>query len=316
MFKIKAHEFKDIKGWINSKPLSIKKLKGKIILLDFWTYSCINCLRTLPHLKEIYEKYKDKNFILIGVHTPEFDFERKLDNVKKAVKNLKIKYPIAVDSNNVTWKLYGNRYWPKQALIDNNGNVIYKHVGEGGYNEIEENIVKLLKEINVNVEFKRKKEIKFMPTFLVSPETYAGHLRNNWIGNGKLCIPGSCNYYEDPNEYKLNVIYLDGNWIQEDEFLKHYDNKLGKIIFKYIGHSINGVLVPDKNNFEVVVKLDNKYLTKENVGKDVKFKGKVSYVKVDKPQLYELTKTKNIESHVLTLETKSKDFKLYAFTFG
>ncbi|MEK6835410.1 MAG: redoxin domain-containing protein [Nanoarchaeota archaeon] len=315
MFEVKTPEFQNIKGWINSKPLTLKQLKGKVVLLDFWTYSCINCLRTLPHIKQIYEKYKKYKFILIGVHTPEFDFERISENVKKAVKDLEIKYPVALDSDNITWHIYGNRYWPKQTLIDARGRIKYGHVGEGGYKEIEENIVKLLKENGEEINFKISHDQEFIPGFNISPETYAGSLRNNGIGNGALCVPGSCNHYIDPSKYELNVIYLDGDWIQDKEYLKHAGKK-GSLIFKYNAHSINAVLVPDKKPFEAIVYLDNKYLTKENSSKDVRFHGKISYVKVTKPNLYELTKIKNIEQHTLKLETISKDFKLYAFTFG
>ena len=315
MFEQKAPEFENIKAWINSKPLSIKNLKGKVLLLDFWTYSCINCLRSLPHIKQIYEKYKNNNFILIGMHAPEFDFERLTNNVEKAVKDLNIKYPVALDSDNTTWQLYGNRYWPKQTLIDANGKIRYGHAGEGGYNEIEENIVKLLNENGEKINFKHDSKEEFKLNLGISPETYAGSSRNNGIGNGALCIPGSCNHYVDPKKYELNIIYLDGGWVQDNEYLKH-EGKKGSLIFNYNAHSINAVLVPHKNVFDVTIYLDNKYLSKENSGKDIRFKGKVSYVKVDKPRLYDLTKSKNLEQHTLKLETSSKDFKLYAFTFG
>jgi len=138
-----APEFEDIKGWINSKKLSVAGLKGKVVLLDFWTYSCVNCIRTLPHMKKIWEKYKEKDFVLIGMHTPEFDFERKRAHVEKAVKKQGIEYPVALDSDNVTWKLYGNVYWPRQTLIKG-GKIVYEHVGEGGYAEIEQNIIDAL----------------------------------------------------------------------------------------------------------------------------------------------------------------------------
>ena len=163
--------------------------------------------------------------------------------------------------------------------------------------------------------FSKNPKDEFKISFGISPETYAGSLRNNKIGNGALCIPGSCNHYKDPKIYDLNIIYLDGDWIQEKEYLKH-EGKKGSLIFSYNAHSINAVLVPDKKEFEVIVYLDDKYLTKENAGKDIKFKGKISYVKINKARLHELTRTKKLESHNLRLEANSKEFKLYAFTFG
>jgi len=130
-----------------------------------------------------------------------------------------------------------------------------------------------------------------------------------------LCIPGSCNHYKDPKKYDLNIIYLEGEWVQDKEYLKQ-EGKKGSLIFRYNAHSINAVLSPNKKEFEAIVYLDDKYLTKNNAGKDIKFKNESSSIKIDKAKLYELARTKNIEEHNLRLETNSKDFKLYAFTFG
>jgi cytochrome c biogenesis protein CcdA/thiol-disulfide isomerase/thioredoxin len=126
-----APKIDGITAWINSAPLSLAELKGKIVLIDFWTYSCINCIRTLPHLINMYAKYHNKGLIIIGVHTPEFDFEKTLANVTSAVKKDGIPYPVALDSNYVTWQNFDNKYWPAEYLIDKNGNVVYQHFGEG-----------------------------------------------------------------------------------------------------------------------------------------------------------------------------------------
>ncbi len=136
MFEKSAAEFQDIKSWINSKPLTLKDLRGKIVLLDFWTYSCINCIRTLPALKKMHEKYSKKGLVIVGIHTPEFEFEKDLENVKTAVKKHGIKYPVGLDSDNTTWHLYGNRYWPWATLIGKEGNIVMEHIGESGYDEI------------------------------------------------------------------------------------------------------------------------------------------------------------------------------------
>jgi len=129
------------KQWINSKPLKLADLVGKVVLLDFWAYSCINCVRTLPALKEMWSKYKDKRFVIIGVHTPEFEFEKEVGNVKAAVKKHGIEYPVVSDPERYNWVRYGNRWWPRAALIDAEGKLIFDHVGEAGYDEIEERIV-------------------------------------------------------------------------------------------------------------------------------------------------------------------------------
>src|SRR5262249_4682587 len=122
-----APEFTGIKDWINAKPLTMAELRGKVVLVDFWTYSCINCVRTLPYITKWDAKYRDKGLVIVGVHAPEFEFEKKLDNVKAAVEKYGIKYPVALDSNLQTWSNFNNRYWPAHYLIDKDGRVVYTH---------------------------------------------------------------------------------------------------------------------------------------------------------------------------------------------
>jgi thiol-disulfide isomerase/thioredoxin len=142
-----ASEFQDIKGWINSKPLTLKDLHGKIVFLDFWTFGCINCINTRPYFRKMYNRFKnDERFVMIGIHSPEFDFERDQENVKNAVEKYGLQYPIALDSDNTTWKLYGNHYWPRQAMIDVSGRIRYEHIGEGSYEEMERRVSDLLAE--------------------------------------------------------------------------------------------------------------------------------------------------------------------------
>ncbi len=141
-----APEFVSISGWINSEPLSLQGLGGNVVFLDFWTYGCTNCQRTLPSMKELHSKYSGDGLVVVGVHTPEFPYERNRENVERAVKAAGLTYPIALDSENMTWKLYGNHYWPRQTLIDAEGVVRYEHVGEGDYDEIEAKVVGLLDE--------------------------------------------------------------------------------------------------------------------------------------------------------------------------
>jgi thiol-disulfide isomerase/thioredoxin len=145
-----APELSDIKGWINSDPLSNAGLRGKVVFLDFWTFGCINCINTRPHFNAMYEHFRvDTNFAMIGVHTPEFAYEKDQDSVRKAVLEHHIKYPVALDSLNTTWKLYGNHYWPRQAIIDAEGRIRYEHVGEGDYNEMEDLVSKLLEDARI-----------------------------------------------------------------------------------------------------------------------------------------------------------------------
>jgi thiol-disulfide isomerase/thioredoxin len=132
--------------WLNSTPLNGEMLRGKVVLVDFWTYSCSNCLNALPHVKAWDEKYRSQGLVVIGVHTPEFDAEKNRQNVEQAIKRLGVAYPVAMDNQYTIWNAYGNKYWPAQYLIDAQGRLRYQHYGEGAYREIESNIQALLKE--------------------------------------------------------------------------------------------------------------------------------------------------------------------------
>jgi len=143
----RAPEFTDITGYLNTNPdLKLTDLKGKVVLVHFWTYTCINCKHTIPHLNEWYEKYADEGFTIIGVHSPEFDFEKDIGNVKEAVKDYDIEYPVIQDNNYGTWNAYGNQYWPRDYLVDTQGFIRYNHIGEGDYNQTEKAIQSLLLE--------------------------------------------------------------------------------------------------------------------------------------------------------------------------
>lgn len=141
-----APEFAGIKQWLNSEPLTMRQLRGKVVLVDFWTYDCINCINTLPHVVKWHDKYKDKGLVVVGVHTPEYAFERKTDNVRAALKRFDIRFPVAQDNGYETWNAYGNRYWPAFYLINKKGQVIYTHFGEGRYEQTEAKIQQLLAE--------------------------------------------------------------------------------------------------------------------------------------------------------------------------
>lgn len=139
-----APEFSGIDQWLNSEPLSMKQLRGKVVLVDFWTYDCINCINTLSHVVQWHDKYKDKGLVVIGVHTPEYAFERKTENVRTALKRFDIRYPIAQDNRYQTWNAYNNRYWPAFYLVNKTGQVVYSHFGEGQYEQTEARIRQLL----------------------------------------------------------------------------------------------------------------------------------------------------------------------------
>ena len=142
-----APNFVGITNWFNSPPLSMNSLRGKVVLVDFWTYGCVNCVNTLPHVTQLYAKYRDRGLVVVGVHTPEFPFERSAANVQAALKRHGISYPVAQDNDSQTWNAYGNQYWPSQYIVDQNGRIVFHHDGEGRYEEIDRTIARLL---NVN----------------------------------------------------------------------------------------------------------------------------------------------------------------------
>jgi thiol-disulfide isomerase/thioredoxin len=139
-----APNFVGIANWHNSAPLSIAELRGKVVLVDFWTYGCYNCVNTLPHVTQLYETFKGQDFVIVGVHTPEFPFEKSAGNVQTAIKRHGIKYPVAQDNDYATWNAYHNHYWPAQYIIDKSGKIVFEHAGEGQYDEIEQTIRRLL----------------------------------------------------------------------------------------------------------------------------------------------------------------------------
>lgn len=279
----------------------MKDLRGKVVLLDFWTFSCVNCLRTLPHLKELHEKYKNHGFVLVGVHTPEFEFERDGDNVKRAVKKHDIPYPVALDSENSTWKAYGNRYWPRQALIDHRGRIAWEHTGEGGYHEMEEVIFKLLELKGEKVAKKDLAEDTDIRGYLssvgLSPEIYAGSSRNGGLGSSGVCgADGICRYLDQTKEHSKDVLYPQGQWDQKNEFLIH-TGKEGTLTLRYQAREVHCVM---EGKIEVEIFLDGKLYKK---------------IMVDGADMYTIVQTKDMDEHELKMVVKGQ-LKVYAFTFG
>jgi len=288
--------------WINSEPLSIRKLKGKAVLLDFWTYSCVNCLRTLPQLKRFHEKYASEGLVIIGVHTPEFAFEKDVNNVREAVKRLGITYPVANDPSRETWNRYGNRFWPRAALINPKAEIVFEHVGESGYDEIERAITKTLGlETKVPMEKKRTYDMS------MSKETYAGYLRNLGLGSRRTCTKDGCEVYFDPGDHERGVIYVSGDWTQKAEYLE-FNGGEGGISFRYFAREVNVVMGGDG---VAGVFLNGKSIPKTKSGDDVKDR----VVRVSHPDMYSIVKTKDFHGADLSI-IPFKGLRVYAYTFG
>jgi len=303
---IKAPEFVGITNWLNTqKPLLLSELRGKAVLIDFWTYTCINCIRTLPHVVSWYENYKDRGLVVIGVHTPEFEFEKKTENVENALKQYKINYPVAQDNNYGTWNAYSNQYWPAKYLIDKNGFVRRVHFGEGEYKETELAIQKLL-----GISDETSEMPDMTPTTRNTPEAYLGFLRmnlfypNGAISNGTHDLTLSKNI-------SLNYFSLGGKWEVANEYSKTMQNSV--LEYHFIAKNVYLVMRPGINkSAKVKVFLDGKPVDSLNAGVDVSS----GIVIVDKDRLYELVNLDSQEEHTLRLEFETSGVEVFAFTFG
>jgi cytochrome c biogenesis protein CcdA/thiol-disulfide isomerase/thioredoxin len=203
-----APDFRGITDWFNSKPLTMRELRGKVVLVDFWTYSCINCLRTLPHLRAWWKEYRRAGLVIVGVHTPEFGFEAVPHNVSEATKQLGVTWPVALDPHYATWKAYDNEYWPAEYLIDRQGRIRHEHFGEGEYDQTERLIRQLLGEPGSP----RNELADMTPTELTTPETYLGYEHRLADYAGSTPVPDRIAGYTAPKDLPQNGWALSGRW--------------------------------------------------------------------------------------------------------
>jgi len=316
-----AKEIANPSGYINTDGISISENIGKkVILVDFWTYSCINCQRTIPYINSWHEKYSDKGLLIIGVHTPEFDFEKKKGNVIRAVEKFRIKYPVVMDNDFGTWRAYNNQYWPRKYLIDIDGFIVYDHIGEGNYDETERKIQELLEERNtalgmneeINDEIIQK---DFSTDFsrIQSPEVYFGSQRNEYLINGKSGFSGEHDFAMSEKNPILNALYLDGKWNLSEEYAKSLSDN-ARIIYKYSAKDVNFVAGSD-SEIKVYITKDGKPLTKEDAGSDIFIDETGSYAKIKDETLYNLISDADYGTHVIEIKSSS-GLMAFTFTFG
>jgi thiol-disulfide isomerase/thioredoxin len=294
-----APELVGITGYINTEEIKISDFRGKVVLIDFWTYSCINCIRTFPHLNSWHEKYNDEGLVIIGVHTPEFEFEKDYNNVKAAAEKYNIKYAIVQDNSFSTWTAFNNRFWPRKYLIDSQGFLRYDHIGEGGYEETELKIQELLAESGNIVSNQIPKEVeKFR--LGTTPELYAGYNfalpRFQDIGNSQGLIPDETFDYIIPKSRDPHTIYISGLWKSNPDDLEI--KSPGSIMLNFTASSVNIVASSSVS---------------QNV--NILINGEMQHsINVDFPELYNVYEG-NYGSYELTLEV-SDGFAFNAFTFG
>jgi len=319
----RAPDFIGIEKWINSEPLKIEQLRGKVVLVDFWTYTCINCIRTLPYLKEWDKKYRDKGLVIVGVHTPEFEFEKKYENVLKAVNDYQLKYPVAQDNNYATWSIYQNRYWPHKYLIDVDGYIRYDYIGEGNYDETEKMIQLLLKErmgrLNqkngVELEISKPKEaIEVNFSGVNTPEIYFGYQfdRGNLGYNGLK--PDSFVDFNFPLKPFKNFIYLEGKWKYNADNMELVSDE-GSILLIFDAKNVN-IVAGSENSSEAFIFLNNEFENEKNKGSDVVVKDNKSVLGIQEFKLYNLASAESYGEHIISIDVAGKGFKIYTFTFG
>jgi cytochrome c biogenesis protein CcdA/thiol-disulfide isomerase/thioredoxin len=309
-------------AWIDSQPLTADQLKGKVVLIDFWTYSCINCLRTLPYVRAWAEKYKDSGLVVIGVHTPEFPFEKDLSDVQKAVRDLGITYPVALDNNYRIWTAFGNEYWPAHYFIDVNGKVRYHHFGEGEYDQSEQWIQELLKERRGEQSLPggivtvsgQGAEVAPNADEVQSPETYIGYARaQNFASPGGL-KQDTANLYTIPASLELNQWALAGDWIDRDQ-AAILAAPGGKIAFRFHARDLHLVLGPaaDGKPTRFRVTIDSQ-APGENHGVDTDKQGNGV---LTEHRLYQLVRQKGaITDRLFVIEFPDQGVQAFVVTFG
>ncbi len=308
-------------GWLNSAPLSHKSLRGKVVLVDFWTYTCINSLRPLPYVKAWAARYKDAGLVVIGVHTPEFSFEKEPANVENALRDLKVIYPVAIDSESSIWQSFDNQAWPAQYLVDAKGRIRYHHFGEGDYDEIERVIQELLKEngatgLPFDTAGISAVGIEAAPDWTDerSPETYIGYGQAQNFASPERVHKDSIQVFSAPAKPSLNHWGLSGSWSvnAESAVLQAVP---GKIVFRFHSRDLHLVLAPanDGKPIRFVVRLDGA-APGENCGVDTAPDGSGE---IREPRLYQLIRQKGpILDRTFEIEFLDPGVHALDFTFG
>ncbi len=309
--------------WFNSPPLAMRQLRGRVVLVEFWDYTCVNCIRTLPYVKEWHARYKEKGLTVIGVHTPEFLFARYETNVERGIEEFGLTYPVVVDSNNELWEAFANRYWPTKYLIDGEGYLRYAHFGEGAYQETEATIQELLREANSGVSLPpimepvRESDQPGAVCYRPSAELYLGHRRGR-IGNSGGFIEDQPSLYSSPpsDKYEDGFFYAQGNWTATGDHFESASDQEAGITLPYSAAAVNLVMASfNRQPREVEIRQDGKPLGPSCSTPDIRFRNGQSYILVARPRMYSIVDNGDFGSHTLELITRQPELTLFAFTF-
>ncbi len=327
--------FDGLTDWLNSPELTSEGLvaDGRVVLVDFWTYTCVNCLRTLPFIKDWHEKYADHGLVILGVHAPEFEFEENPANVLNAVQRQGIEYPVAQDNEMHTWTAFFNNVWPAKYLFSSGGELLYRHFGEGDYRETEIEIRAALTAAGADlegIEVGGVEEPEFDPAVTgITRELYGGYQRN--FSNAGI-YAGQEEYYRgidreadyiDDRPHGHQQWFLQGLWRNERESIQHAratENLEDWLAFRFIARSVNLVIHPGEGGdgaYEVVVELDGRPLDADEAGADIRFDddGR-SVLTVDEPRMYAVVELPELGDRELKLFSNSEHFGMFAVTFG
>ena len=309
---------------INSRPFALKDFIGKkVILLDFWTYSCINCQRTLPYLEAWDERYRNDGLLIIGIHSPEFNFEKEYASVADAVKKAGLRYPVVLDNEHANLELYNTIYWPTEFLIDIDGFIVEKHIGDGDYEETEHKIQELLEERRRVLSGERMLPDRTVSRPLAAvtvdfseigtPEIYLGSQKTRGhFGNAEGLVYAKTIDYRLPKNISPHMVYVDGSWYNDADALT-LKSKNGKIVLIYKAKVVNMVMGASQGSIRLRIKLDGKLLTEKNRGRDISAENIVS---VSSFELYNIISDSRYGQHRLEIEVQDAGLEVYAFTFG
>jgi thiol-disulfide isomerase/thioredoxin len=307
--------------WFNSPPLAMRQLRGRVVLVDFWDYTCVNCIRTLPYVKEWHARYQDNGLTVIGIHTAEFLFARYESNVERGIEEFGLQYPVVVDNNNELWDAFANRYWPTKYLIDGEGYLRYAHFGEGAYRETEETIQELLREINPGLQLPpvmepvRDTDATGAVCYQPSAELYLGHRRGR-IGNASGFVEDTSAQYSHTGEMKDGFFYAEGNWTATGDHIESADEKEAKITIRYSAAAVNLVMASfNPQPREVEIRQDGLPIGPAIATRDWRFRDGLSYIQVARPRMYSLVDNKAFGTHTLELITRQPEVAMFAFTF-
>ncbi|MDQ1442605.1 MAG: hypothetical protein QOG97_2833 [Acidimicrobiaceae bacterium] len=303
-------------GWLNSAPLTPASLSGKVVLYDFWTYSCVNCVRTIPYVRALYDRYRNEGLVVIGIHSPEFDFEKNHANVTRAVKDLGVTWPVALDDKMVVWEAFQNNSWPADYVADSAGHLRYTHVGEGDYGQTED-VVRTLLRVDASAPRAADPSASAAPAGAaptaagdITPETYLGVLRGNSAKQGPATYP-------DPTTVPVDTARLSGAWSGTGDYVQA-DAAASAIVLHYQAREVNLVLAPPAAGpVAVILELDGKplapaYRTSQTV---VDAGGRTSVLVAD-ADMYRLVLGPAVEGHTLRITANAPGLLAYAFTFG